>query len=79
MIIKFIEVGAYKKTWESKCPASNVCDIEYSWLYSQVKKRGLVMSKEIDFLLKKDSETEGIITAGFHTIGKFEIRKDDAQ
>lgn len=79
MKIKFIDVGRNKVTWESECPVNSVYELEYDWLFSQVKNRGGVMSNDIEFLLEKASETEGIITAGFHTIGKFEIRKEDAQ
>ena len=50
--------------------------MEYEWLYSQVKKRAMVMSKEIDFLIDKKDNINGIITAGFHTIGKFTILQD---
>jgi len=75
MIVKFIDVGRNKRTWEATCPASNFNDIEYGWLYSQVKKRAFIMSEEIEFIMLKGSATEGFITAGFHTIGKFEIRK----
>ena len=77
MKVKFIDVGSYKKTWESNFPAANFDDIDYSWLYSQVKKHGFIMSKEIDFIMLNGSERDGFITAGFHTIGRFELREDD--
>lgn len=73
MKIKFIEVGRNNATWESECTANSVDELEYDWLYSQVKKHGMVMSNDLDFLLNKENMTEGIITAGFHTIGKFKI------
>ena len=79
MIIKFIEIGRNKRTWESKCPVNHIDDLEYDWLFSQVKRNGGILSSEVDFLLDTETNTTGIITAGFHTVGKFEIRKDDPQ
>ena len=73
MKIKFIDVGRNNANWEADCKAENIEDLEYEWLYSQVKKRAMVMSKEIDFLLDSTNYIHGIITAGFHTIGKFTI------
>ena len=75
MKIKFIEVGRNNASWESECPANNIEEMEYDWFYSQVKKRAMVMSTDLDFLLNKENNTDGIITAGFHTIGKFQIVK----
>ena len=79
MIIKFIEVGRNNATWESKCPANNIDDLEYAWFLSQVRRNGGIISHDVDFLLNTETNTTGIITAGFHTVGKFEIRKDDEQ
>ena len=73
MKIKFIDVGRNKATWEAECEAEKIEDLEYGWLYSQVKKRAMLMSEEIEFLLNQEDLTNGIITAGFHTIGKFAI------
>lgn len=72
MKIKFIEVGRMKRTWESECPAKNVDELDYNWMYSQVKKNGLVMSSDLDFFVNEDGKS-GTITAGFYTIGKFQI------
>lgn len=76
MKIKFIDVGRNNATWEAECEAKKIEDIEYEWLYSQVKKRAMVMSTEIDFLLNREDNTSGIITAGFRTIGNFIILQD---
>lgn len=76
MKIKFIDVGRNNANWEAECKAEKIEDLEYEWLYSQVKKRAMVMSTEIDFLLNREDNTNGIITAGFHTIGKFAIVQD---
>lgn len=73
MKIKFIEVGRLKRSWESECDAKSVDELEYDWLWSQVKKNASVMSNELEFLLSKGNMSEGIICAGFHTIGKFQI------
>ena len=72
MIVKFIDVGRNNVSWESECAANCVEELQFGWLYSQVKRNARVMSSEIDFLLKDDMKS-GIITAGFHTIGIFEI------
>ena len=76
MKIKFIDVGRNNANWEAECKAETIEDLEYEWLYSQVKKRAMVMSKEIDFLINRQDNTNGVITAGFHTIGKFTILQD---
>ena len=76
MKIKFIDVGRNNATWEAECKAEKIEDLEYEWLYSQVKKRAMVMSKEIDFLISRDDNTSGIITAGLRNIGKFTILQD---
>ncbi len=76
MKIKFIDVGRNNANWEAECKAEKIEDLEYEWLYSQVKKRAMVMSKEIDFLINREDNTSGVITAGFRTIGTFTILQD---
>lgn len=72
MKVKFINVGRNNVCWEETAPANNYDELEYEWLYFQVKKRAFIMSANIDFYLK-EGETKGIITAGFHQIGEFEL------
>lgn len=72
MKVKFINVGRNNVNWEEPAPVNNYDDLEYEWLYYQVKKRAFVMSDNIDFFLK-EGETKGTITAGFHKIGEFEL------
>ena len=76
MKIKFIDVGRNNVSWEAECKAEKIEDLEFEWLYSQVKKRAMVMSKEIDFLIDCADNTNGVITAGFRPIGKFTILQD---
>ena len=76
MKIKFIDVGRNNVSWEAECKAEHIEELEYEWLYSQVKKRAMVMSKEIDFLIDCADNTNGVITAGFRPIGKFTILQD---
>ncbi len=76
MKIKFIDVGRNNANWEAECKAEKIEDLEYGWLYSQVKKRAMVMSSEIEFLIDRENYTKGIITAGFRTIGTFTISKE---
>lgn len=75
MKIKFIEVGRNNQTWDAECSANSISELEYDWLYDQVKRNAYVRSNDLEFLLHED-ETNGVITAGFHTIGKFQIIKE---
>ena len=76
MKIRFLDVGRNIVSWETECNAEKIEDLEYKWLYSQVKKKAKVMSEEIDFLINREDETKGIIIAGFRTIGTFIILQD---
>ena len=76
MKIRFLDVGRNAVSWEAECNAEKIEDLEYEWLYSQVKKKAKVMSTEIDFLINREDETKGIITAGFRTIGTLKILQD---
>ena len=76
MKIKFEDVGRNRASWEAECKAEKIEDLEYEWFYSQVKKRGMVMSNDIDFFFDKKDNTKGTITAGFRSIGKFVILQD---
>ena len=61
MLVKFIEVGRNKRSWESECKG----ELNYNWLYKEAKKA--LMSSEIDF------SDNGIIFAGFRNVGRFEV------
>lgn len=63
--VKFINVGREKKNWEAECEG----DLTYQWLFGQVKKQRALVSNDIDFY------KDGRITAGFRTVGRFEIVK----
>ena len=76
MKIRFIDVGRNNANWEAECKAEKIEELEYEWLYSQVKKRAMVMSREIDFMVNTEDNTSGVITAGFRTIGTFTILQD---
>lgn len=70
MKVKFINVGRNNVTWEEQAPADNWNDLEYEWLYFQVKK--YLMSNNIDFILNEDEKT-GTIVGNFHKLGEFEL------
>lgn len=68
MKVKFIDVGRNNKNWEAETD-----NVDYDWLYAQVKKHGMVMSSNLNF------SDQGTIFAGFQNIGKFEILEDTPQ
>lgn len=63
--VVFENVGRRKETWSAQCKESLTDEELYNFMYSQVKKHG-VMSDDIEFL-------GGVIYAGFHAIGTFDI------
>jgi hypothetical protein len=71
MKIRFENVGHSNASWEASCDG-----LDYDWFYKQVKSRG-VMSRDLDFCLKKDNPKEGIVFAGFHNIGTFKIVEEE--
>lgn len=58
--VRFTEVGRNKATWEAECKGG----LTYSWLIKQAKKA--LRSRDIGF-------GDGVIYAGFMSVGKFEI------
>ena len=60
--VVFKNVGRRKETWSAKCE-----EITYDFMFREVKKHG-VMSNNIEFL-------GGVIFAGIHNIGTFDILK----
>lgn len=63
MKVRFINVGKDKKSWEAETDG----ELSYNWLYGQVKKHSALFSSGIDFY------EDGSITAGFRTVGRFEV------
>lgn len=63
MIVRFIEVGRNKKTWEAECAG----EPDYKFLNGQVRKNGALMSSFLDF------DDDGAIRAGLRTVGRFEV------
>lgn len=75
MKIKFIDVGRGKASWIAECP------IEISeagdWFYRQVKPH--LASRNIEFMLDASADGSGIIFAGFHIVGRFELIRENAE
>lgn len=67
MNVIFNNVGREKKTWVARCEG----EVTYDWMYRQVKKHGMVMSRDIDFT---DS---GKILAGMRPIGEYNIDHEE--
>jgi hypothetical protein len=62
MKVKFTDVGRLKKSWEVETK-----EIDYNFLYRQVKKNGALHSSDLDFY------DNGTITAGGRRVGMFEV------
>lgn len=67
MKVKFVDVGRNKACFEAECDG----DVNYEWLYTQVKP--YLMSDMIEFTF--DGEVGFIIVGGFRHVGGFEIIK----
>jgi hypothetical protein len=63
--VNFINVGRNKISWTAK-----TAEVNYEWLYNQVKSKGALLSRDIEFMKEHN---KGIIFAGFHHVGQFEI------
>lgn len=64
--VKFKDVGRHKRTWEAVCPR----ELDYEWLYAEVKRNHALLSSDISFL------ESGTICAGIRPVGTFEIIKE---
>lgn len=75
MKIRFFDVGRNKASWTSECPIE--ISEAYDWLYRQVKPH--LMSRNLEFMLDASADGNGIILAGFHTVGRFELIREGAE
>ena len=66
MKVTFEKVGRSQKTWVAETNT-----LSESWVLSQIKKSGALMSKDISFDIEGDT---GAIFAGFHHVGTILIQ-----
>lgn len=72
MIIHFKNVGRDEANWDAKGDEKK--DWNYVWFYKQVKSHAKVMSTDLRFDLDNaDHPKTGVIYAGCHRIGEFDI------
>lgn len=66
VLIKFLEVGRNKLSWDVKSSVTHPAAIE-----QLVRNKRALMSQDITATYT--TETTGFISAGFHPVGSFEI------
>ena len=70
MIVKFIEVGRNKLSWEEDIPLLEDQSLDGMKMYKSVKAKASLGSKDIDFL------DDGTITVGmFRPVGRWEAQE----
>lgn len=77
--VRFENVGACKRSWETTLKR-----IDFGTLYREVKKRGGIMSRGIEFCTDDDARTGSIFVGVFRCVGTFTwqnapIRHEGAQ
>lgn len=65
-IIKFINVGREKRTWEHEFKSNAI--LSDAAIIGQIKKAKVLMSRDISISIN-DAETGGMIFAGVHKVG----------
>jgi hypothetical protein len=75
--IKFIKVGRSKVSWEEEFKKfTSLNDDLYDFLYAEIKKKSLLMSRDIEFQFENGTESKisgSILVGGFRKVGNFEI------
>lgn len=66
--VKFENVGRNSANWTARCKGDN---LEYTWLYKQVKKNSALGSKTIDFSDPDESGRGAIYVGGLRQVGTF--------
>ena len=64
--VRFENVGACKRSWETTLKR-----IDFDTLYREVKKRGGIMSRGVDFTTDDDARTGSIFVGVFRCVGTF--------
>lgn len=65
-IVRFENVGAQKRSWET-----TLKKMDFNSLYRQVKTRGGLMSRGIEFACDEDARTGSIFVGMFRCVGTF--------
>jgi hypothetical protein len=65
-LVRFENVGAHKRSWETtlKC-------IDFATLYREVKRRGGILSRGVDFCTDEEARTGTIFVGCFRRVGTF--------
>ena len=77
MKVHFKDVGRDKKTWSAECP-ENEQDDPWDWMYRQIRARGSVMSRDIDFY-QTDESSGKIVVGAVRVIGTYSIERVSAE
>ena len=64
--VRFENVGACKRSWETTLKR-----IDFGTLYREVKKRGGIMSRGVEFCTDDDARTGSIFVGVFRCVGTF--------
>ena len=64
--VRFENVGACKRSWETTLKR-----IDFDTLYREVKKRGGIMSRGVEFTTDDDARTGSIFVGVFRCVGTF--------
>ena len=70
MKVKFTGVGRNKRSWEAA-----TSKLDYTWLLNQVKRKGGLLSSNIEFDYL-EATGKGAIYAGWRVVGTFEATPD---
>jgi hypothetical protein len=69
-LVKFDNVGACKRSWQTTLKA-----IDFKTLYREVKTRGGIMSRGVEFCTDDDACTGSIFVGVFRCVGTFSWRE----
>lgn len=70
--VRFENVGASKRSWEAV-----IEEVDFDCLYREVKKRGGIMSRGIEFATDDDARTGSIFVGVFRCVGTFSWIKNE--
>lgn len=72
--VRFENVGACKRSWETTLKR-----IDFDTLYREVKKRGGIMSRGVEFTTDDDARTGLIFVGVFRCVGTFSWQNKGGQ
>ncbi|MCY9864947.1 hypothetical protein OTK49_20745 [Vibrio coralliirubri] len=68
MKVKFINVGSNNMNW-----TANLQSLSFRELERQIKSKGALMSRTLDFIFDEESQKGNIIVGVFRKVGEFEV------